>query len=98
MGFKASSFFGCNFTPIALRPAKFTFVEKDGTIEYNTRRKIQSDKCEKDYFENKLEILPLNELILCLDKNRESNVNNSKILLIDKSDYEKVLKHVIKRR
>jgi len=98
LGFKASSFFGCNFTPIALRPAKFTFVEKDGTIEYSTRRKIQSDKCEEDYFENKLEILPLNELILCLDKNRESNVNNSKILLIDKSDYEKVLKHVIKRR
>lgn len=98
LGFKASSFLGCNFTPIALRPAKFTFVEKDGTIEYSTRRKIQFDKCEEDYFENKLEILPLNELILCLDKNRESNVNNSKILLINKSDYEKVLKHVIKRR
>ena len=107
LGFKASSFLGCNFTPIALRPAKFTFVEKDGNVyilsnqsigEYSTRRKIQFDKCEEDYFENKLEILPLNELILCLDKNRESNVNNSKILLINKSDYEKVLKHVIKRR
>ena len=93
LGFKASSFFGCNFIPVALRPAKFTFVESDGMIQYKTRRSI--DNTDENYFENRFEILPLNEMILCLDKNIERNVINNNILLIDKLDYDEVLNNDI---
>ena len=96
LGFKDSSFFGCNFIPVALRPAKFTFVEFDGIIQYKTRRSIDNT-CE-NYFENRFEILPLNEMILCLDKNIEKNVINNNILLIDKLDYDEVLNNDIKRK
>lgn len=95
LGFKASSFLGCNFIPIALRPAKFTFINNNGIIEYKTRRNIKS---EDEYFENKIEILPLNELILCTDKNKERDINNSNILLINKNDYESVLKNDVKKK
>lgn len=95
LGFKASSFLGCNFIPIALRPAKFTFINNNGIIEYKTRRNIKS---EDEYFENKIEILPLNELILCTDKNKERDINNSNILLINKKDYESVLKNDVKKK
>ena len=90
LGFKASSFFGCNFVPIALRPAKFTFVEKNGTILYKTRRSINSDET---YYENSIDVLPLNELILCLDKDRMKKVLDSNILIIEKNQYEDVLKN-----
>lgn len=91
LGFKASSFLGCNFIPIALRPAQFTFKENNGTISYETRRKIESS-CSNDFFyENQINILPLNELILCLDRNKIERIINSKILLIDKEDYDRVL-------
>ena len=94
LGFKASSFLGCNFVPIALRPAQFTFKLNNGIITYETRRKIESSCSEYPdsiYFENQINILPLNELILCLDKNKIEDVINSKILLIDKEGYEKIL-------
>lgn len=86
---------------MALRPAQFTFKINNGIIEYETRRKIESsDDDDNIYFENQINILPLNELILCLDKNKMKNVVNSKILLINKIDYEKILneKKLIKRR
>ena len=92
LGFKASSFFGCNFIPMALRPAQFTFKMRNGIITYETRRKIIASNFEECYFENSFNILPLNELILCLDKNKNDIISRSKILLIDKEDYEKVLK------
>lgn len=84
---------------MALRPAQFKI--NNGIIEYETRRKIESsDDDDNIYFENQINILPLNELILCLDKNKMKNVVNSKILLINKIDYEKILneKKLIKRR
>lgn len=90
-----------NFIPMALRPAQFIFKINNGIIEYETRRKIESsDDDDNIYFENQINILPLNELILCLDKNKMKNVVNSKILLINKIDYEKILneKKLIKRR
>lgn len=92
LGFKASSFFGCNFIQMALRPAQFTFKMRNGIITYETRRKIIASNFEECYFENSFNILPLNELILCLDKNKNDIISRSKILLIDKEDYEKVLK------
>lgn len=91
LGFKASSFLGCNFIPIALRPAQFTFKSNNGIISYVTRRKIELSSDEY-FFENQINILPLNELILCLDRNRIDNIMKSKILLIDKIGYEEVLK------
>lgn len=99
LGFKASSFLGCNFIPIALRPAQFTFKMNNGIISYETRRNIESSCSDDIYFENQINILPLNELILCLDKNKIENIRNNKILLIDKTDYEKVLseKKLIKK-
>lgn len=91
LGFKASSFLGCNFIPIALRPAKFTFSVHDGIIKYTTRRTLENESSETEYFENMFNILPLNELILCLDKNKRSIINNSNIMIIDNKSYEKVL-------
>lgn len=100
LGFKASSFLGCNFIPIALRPAQFTFKLNNGIISYETRRKIESSYFNEAYFENQINILPLNELILCLDKNKIENVINTKVLLIDKDGYDKVLnkKKLIRKR
>lgn len=89
LGFKASSFLGCNFIPLALRPAKFTFVKKDGIIKYTTRRGINPGD---EYFENKIEILPLNELIHCIDFNKEKEILEKNIFIIGESTYEKVLK------
>ena len=66
LGFKASSFLGCNFIPFALRPAKFTFGKKDNKMEYMTRREIESKKLE--FVENEFNILPLNEMILYFPK------------------------------
>ena len=100
LGFKASSFFGCNFIPIALRPAQFTFKLNNGIMTYETRRKIESSCFDSTYFENQINILPLNELILCLDKNKIESVINTKILLIDKERYDKVLneKKLVRKR
>lgn len=91
LGFKASSFLGCNFIPFGLRPAQFNFTFKDGVLSYDTRRKIESTNPNNIYFENQINILPLNELVLCLDRNRMEKVTSSKILLVDKLDYDKVL-------
>lgn len=101
LGFKASSFFGCNFIPIALRPAQFTFKLNNGITTYETRRKIESSSSIDDlYFENQIKVLPLNELILCLNKNKTEDIMNSKILLIDKESYESALsgKKIIRKK
>ena len=95
LGFNASSFLGCNFFPIALRPAKYTFVENNGVVEYCTRRKI-NDGNYSVTSENNFEILPLNELIHCVDKQKEKNIKNSNILLINKNNYNKVLDKIRK--
>lgn len=88
MNLRNASFF--NFAPIVLRPAKFTFVEKNGKIIYKTRRSINSDET---YYKNSIGVLPFNELILCLDKDKMKKVLDSNILIIEKNQYEDVLKN-----
>ena len=95
LGFRASSFLGCNFIPIALRPAKFTFIENNDIIKYVTRRELDSDD---EYFENQIEILPLNELILCLDKSKENEIVKRNIYIIEKENYDSVLNKNKKRK
>ena len=89
LGFKASSFLGCNFIPFALRPARFTYGKKENSMEYMTRREIESNGVE--YYENQFNILPLNEIILCLDKRKQEQILKGKIYVMDKSNYDKIL-------
>ena len=89
LGFKASSFLGCNFVPFALRPARFTYGKKENSMEYMTRREIESNGLE--YYENQFNILPLNEIILCLDKRKQEQILKGKINVMDKSNYDKIL-------
>ena len=89
LGFKASSFLGCNFVPFALRPARFTYGKKENSMEYMTRREIESNGLE--YYENQFNILPLNEIILCLDKRKQEQILKGKIYVMDKSNYDKIL-------
>ena len=89
LGFKASSFLGCNFVPFALRPARFTYGKKENSMEYMTRREIESNGFE--YYENQFNILPLNEIILCLDKRKQEEILKGKIYVMDKSNYDKIL-------
>lgn len=89
LGFKASSFLGCNFVPFALRPARFTYGKKENSMEYMTRREIESNGFE--YYENQFNILPLNEIILCLDKRKQEQILKGKIYVMDKSNYDKIL-------
>ena len=89
LGFKASSFLGCNLVPFALRPARFTYGKKENSMEYMTRREIESNGLE--YYENQFNILPLNEIILCLDKRKQEQILKGKIYVMDKSNYDKIL-------
>lgn len=89
LGFKASSFLGCNFVPFALRPARFTYGKKENSMEYMTRREIERNGFE--YCENQFNILPLNEIILCLDKRKQEEILKGKIYVMDKSNYDKIL-------
>ena len=89
LGFKASSFFGCNFVPFALRPAKFTYGKQNNTVEYMTRREIERNNLE--YVENKFNVLPLNEIILCLDKRKHEEISKGRIYSMDKRIYNLVL-------
>lgn len=89
LGFKASAFLGSNFIPFALRPAKFTYGKQGGNAEYMTRREIERRNLE--YLENKINILPLNELILCLNKEKQQEIKEGKIHIIEDKTYNKVL-------
>ena len=89
LGFKASSFLGCNFIPFALRPAKFTYGIQGTTMEYMTRREIERKNLE--YIENQFNILPLNEIILCLEKRKQEEISKGRIYTIDKRNYNQVL-------
>ena len=89
LGFKASSFMGCNFITFALRPARFTYGEKDGKITYMTRREIQQNNMQ--YIENKFNVLPLNENIMCLDEKKKEEILKSPICIMDSDNYDKVL-------
>ena len=89
LGFKASSFLGCNFIPFALRPAKFTYCKQGNEVEYMTRRKIEGKNVQ--YFENQFNVLPLNEIILCMDKKKQDEISQGSIYTMDKKSYNKVL-------
>ena len=89
LGFKASSFLGCNFIPFALRPDKFTYGIQGTTMEYMTRREIERKNLE--YIENQFNILPLNEIILCLEKRKQEEISKGRIYTIDKRNYNQVL-------
>ena len=93
LGFKASSFLGCNFTPFALRPVKFTYGKQGGAVEYMTRREIEKNKLE--YIENKFNVLPMNEIILCLDDKKQQEIAKGKIYAMDKKIYNRVLGEVM---
>lgn len=54
-----------------------------------TRREIESNGFE--YYENQFNILPLNEIILCLDKRKQEQILKGKIYVMDKSNYDKIL-------
>lgn len=58
-------------------------------MEYMTRREIKSNGFE--YYENQFNILPLNEIILCLDKRKQEQILKGKIYVMDKSNYDKIL-------
>lgn len=89
LGFKASSFMGCNFIPFALRPAKFTYGRQKNATEYMTRREIERNNL--DYVENQFNVLPLNEIILCMDKRKQEEISRGKIYTMDKKNYNLVL-------
>lgn len=89
LGFKASSFLGCNFIPFALRPAKFTYGKQKNITEYMTRREIERNNLK--YVENQINVLPLNEIILCLDKRKHEEIASGKIYIMDKKIYNLAL-------
>lgn len=96
LGFKASSFLGCNFIPFALRPAKFTYGKEKDTIEYMTRREIEKNNLE--YSESQFNILPLNEIILCLDKRKHDEISRGRIYTMDKEIYNLILEGEINEK
>lgn len=89
LGFKASSFLGCNFIPFALRPAKFTYGKQGNTTEYMTRREIEKNNLE--YVENQFNVLPLNEIILNMDKRKQEEISKGRIYTMDTKNYNLVL-------
>ena len=96
LGFKASSFLGCNFIPFALRPAKFTYGRQGNTTEYMTRREIEKNNLE--YVENQFNVLSLNEIILCLDKGKQEEISKGRIYTMDKKIYNRVLEGEINEK
>lgn len=89
LGFMASSFLGANFIPFALRPAKFTYAKEDSSVEYMTRREIESKNLS--FIENQFNILPLNEIIHPLDKRKKDEIAKNNIYIMNKDSYERVL-------
>ena len=89
LGFKASAFLGSNFIPFALRPANLTYEKKGGSFEYMTRREI--NRLKVDYIENQLNILPLNEMILCLNKRKQNIIEKENIFVMEQKTYDKIL-------
>lgn len=62
-------------------------------MEYMTRREIEKNKLE--YIENKFNVLPLNEIILCLDDKKQQEIAKGKIYAMDKKIYNRVLGEVM---
>ena len=58
-------------------------------VEYMTRREIEKNNLE--YVENQFNVLPLNEIILCLDKRKHEEISRERIYIMDKKNYSLVL-------
>lgn len=91
LGFKASSFLGCNFMPIALRPAGLTYIKNGDSFQYYTRRLLEKNQ-SFEVFNNQMPLLPLNELILPLNRFYAEIIACNDIMVMDKENYSKVLK------
>ena len=55
-----------------------------------TRREIERNNLE--YVENQFNVLPLNEIILCIDKRKKEEISRGRVYTMDKRIYNKVLK------
>lgn len=95
LGFNGFSFSACNFVPIALRPAEFTFYND----RYATRRQI-AELNKKNHGDNiisyvqnsssKIYNLPLNELIVCFNKADLQQVMSKNIISVNKKVYQNI--------
>ena len=65
------------------------FLNNKNITEYMTRREIERNNFE--YVENQFNVLPLNEIILCLDKRKQEEMAKGKIYAMDKRIYNRVL-------
>ena len=54
-----------------------------------TRREIERNNLE--YVENQFNVLPLNEIILCMDKRKQEEISRGRIYTMDKKIYNLVL-------
>lgn len=102
LGFKGSSFKGCNFKVFALRPAKCSYFKIENNEQtYMTRRQIQKelenggqkllDITESTrYSENQIYHLQLNEMIMCFDKTNEKFITESNIFCIKEDNYKQI--------
>lgn len=88
LSFKASSFLGSNFIPCALRPAKYTYQKINDEYQYSTRRNLRNN----EYIENQMQVLPLNEMFMCIDTRFREKLRKFDIYQIDKKIYENVTK------
>lgn len=61
-----------------------------------TRREIERNNLE--YVENQFNVLPLNEMILCLDKRKQEEILRGKIYTMDKRIYNRVLEGEINEK
>lgn len=87
LDFNGSSFLGSNFIPFAFRPAKFTFING----RYTTRREanLTTDN-QNSISESKILNIPLNELIVCFDKELQASIMKQNIYEINKGLYNKI--------
>lgn len=54
-----------------------------------TRREIERNNLE--YVENQFNVLPLNEIILCIDKRKKEEISRGRVYTMDKRIYNQVL-------
>ena len=74
---------------------KFSFLllrYKNGFVIVKVIITIKVQNHNTEYVNNQFNILPLNEMILCLDKNKNSEIQEGPIYTMDKINYDKVLK------
>ena len=88
LDFHATSFLGCNFRHFALRPAKYNYIKMGNINYFKTRRDIPYSK--EKYFNNQINILPLNEMIRVFDERMIKEQHRMVIYQMDSSNYERI--------